>query len=51
MENAQYELAAIKKMQIYNKYGYKHHTNLIYTFEDDLEDPDVIDEIIKRFLL
>lgn len=51
MDNAQYELNTIKKVQIYNKYGYKQHTNLICTYEDDLEDTEVIDIIIKRFLL
>ena len=51
MDNSQYELSTIKKVQIYNKCGYKQHTNLICTFEEDLEDPEVIENIIKRFIL
>ena len=42
---------AIQKMMLYQRCGYITHTDLIYTFESDVEDPAVLDDIIKKFLL
>lgn len=41
----------VRKMVIYQEFGYSTSSNLICTFERDIENPDTIDGIIKRFLL
>ena len=47
----EYAAHAIQKMMLYQRCGYITHTDLIYTFERDVEDPAVLDNIIKKFLL
>ena len=51
MTDEEYAAHAIQKMMLYQRCGYITHTDLIYTFERDVEDPAVLDNIIKKFLL
>ena len=40
-----------RKIEIYHGMGFREHTNLILTTEEDIENPGVLDGIIERFLL
>lgn len=51
MDKADYAARALQKIIDYQKCGYATHTNLICTWEKDIESPKKIDDIIERFLL
>lgn len=49
--NMQYDKHNQRKIEIYHSMGFREHTNLILTTEEDIENPDILDGIIDRFLL
>lgn len=51
MENEEYRSAALRKIENYNKAGFRQHTDFICTYEEDIMRPSILDEIIERFLL
>ena len=51
MEDGEYVQRALMKINKYRRIGYVQTDNLIYTFEEDLENMDRIDEIIDRFIM
>lgn len=51
MNNRTYEEKTVRKILAYQRNGYYTHTNLICTWEKDIESTDTIDEIIERYLL
>lgn len=51
MDNKDYNYKAWRKIELYRAAGFYQHSNLICTFESDIEKADRIDEIIKRFIL
>ena len=50
MNNPDYAKKAKIKIENYEKAGFKQHTNLICTYEDDIESQASIERIIKRFV-
>lgn len=50
MEREEYYFKACEKIRRYRQAGFKEHSNLICTWEQDLEDMNTIDEIIDRFI-
>jgi len=50
MDKNDYMLDAMKKIVKYRSAGFVQHKNLICTWEEDLEDIEMIDEIIDRFI-
>lgn len=46
-----YRDRAFKRMTIYRRKGWRQWRNLIYTFEEDVQDPQVLREIIELFIL
>lgn len=50
-ENLKYATKSGRKIEIYHDMGFREHTNLILTTEEDIENPGVLDGIIERFLL
>jgi hypothetical protein len=51
MDDIDYSNKAWQKIENYRIAGYVQHTNLICTYESDIENDKIIDEIIKRFIL
>ena len=51
MDDIDYASRAWRKIENYRRAGYVQHTNLICTYESDIENGKVIDEIIRRFVL
>lgn len=51
MDFSDYRSKAYNKINCYGKVGFVQHTNLICTFEEDVENLKKIDEIIIRFIL
>lgn len=51
MDDIDYASRAWRKIENYRRAGYVQHTNLICTYESDIENGKVIDEIIRRFIL
>lgn len=49
--NPTYDEQNERKIEIYHGMGFREHTNLILTTEEDIENPGVLDGIIERFLL
>ncbi len=47
----EYDKNNARKVEIYHEAGFWEHSNLIITRESDLENPKLLDDIIKRFLL
>lgn len=45
-----YRARALEKIENYRKSGYVQHSNLICTYENDIENRQVLDEIIRRFI-
>lgn len=50
MNNAEYADRAMRRLQDYRRIGYVQHRNLICTYEEDLRNKDVLEEIYHRFL-
>lgn len=50
MDNEEYSLKAIMKINFYRKAGFKLHRNLICTWEEDIEKMDTLDEIIMKYI-
>lgn len=50
MEDLSYASRAYEKVRKYEDAGYRQHTNLIITYEDDIRTPEQIEKIISRFL-
>ena len=51
MDDIDYASRAWRKIENYRRAGYVQHTNLICTYESDIENDKVIDGIIRRFVL
>lgn len=51
MDDAEYRQDSLTKLEMYRKAGFKQHTNLICTDEDDIMSLECIDNIIKRYAL
>ena len=47
----EYDQNNARKIEIYHEAGFWEHSNLIITREADLENPELLDGIIERFLL
>lgn len=50
MNNAEYADRMMRKLQNYRKNGYVQHRNLICTYEEDLRNKEVLEDIFYRFL-
>lgn len=51
MDKENYRTKNIKKLLEYRQNGYSIHTNLIITFEEDIREPGMIDNIIESRIL
>ena len=51
MDNSDYFFRACRKIEYYRRAGLTQHTNLICTYEEDVEDGAILDGIIERFEL
>lgn len=51
MDNSDYFFRACRKIEYYRRAGFTQHTNLICTYEEDVEDGAILDGIIERFEL
>lgn len=51
MDDNDYKIRAFNKINEYRKIGFKQHTNLICTYEEDLENAQVLEDIIERIIL
>jgi len=51
IEDDAYAERANEKIKLYEAAGYRQHTNLIITYEDDIRTPQQIESIIKRFII
>lgn len=51
MDKDDYAERTAQKIIMYQRYGYATHSNLICTWERDIETPQKIEHIIERFLL
>lgn len=50
MDDSEYRYKALMKIDKYRSIGYVQTDNLIYTFEEDLEEMERLHEIIERFI-
>lgn len=51
MDDEKYFLKSCRKIRDYRQNGYSQHTNLIITWEDDIIEANMIDDIIKSRIL
>lgn len=51
MDNKDYNYKAWRKIEMYQTAGFYQHSNLICTYESDIENAERLDEIIRRFIL
>lgn len=47
----EYDKSNARKIEVYHEAGFWEHSNLIITREKDLENPELLEDIIERFLL
>ena len=47
----EYDKNNARKIEVYHDAGFLEHSNLIITREKDLENPELLEDIIERFLL
>lgn len=51
MDNKDYFMKSYMKIEKYRRAGYKTHSNLICTYEEDMMSEDILTDIIERYLL
>ena len=51
MDKEEYFISACRKLKQYRKAGYVQHSNLICTYEEDLQSGAVLEEILLRYVL
>ena len=51
MDDARYNMQAWSKSEEYRKAGYRFHTNLIFTYEEDIEAEEILQGIILNRIL
>lgn len=51
LDDSEYLDSSLNKLDMYRRAGFKQHTNLICTDEDDIAAPHVLKNIIEKFLM